>query len=101
MTHLRRCSWCGSDPSLYVACHDGEWGVPVADSRGPAALPDWLGDPDLIRHRGKLEALIANAHACRALDGSFSELVSSFLANAPKQNHRYGTCYDLARAWTG
>lgn len=28
MTH--RCAWCGSDP-LYVAYHDGEWGVPVRD----------------------------------------------------------------------
>jgi DNA-3-methyladenine glycosylase I len=27
---LRRCSWCGSDP-LYVAYHDGEWGVPLHD----------------------------------------------------------------------
>jgi DNA-3-methyladenine glycosylase I len=26
----RRCDWCGSDP-LYVAYHDGEWGVPVYD----------------------------------------------------------------------
>jgi DNA-3-methyladenine glycosylase I len=27
-----RCEWCGSDP-LYVAYHDGEWGVPVHDDR--------------------------------------------------------------------
>lgn len=27
-----RCTWCGSDP-LYVAYHDGEWGVPEFDSR--------------------------------------------------------------------
>lgn len=25
-----RCPWCGDDP-LYVAYHDGEWGVPVRD----------------------------------------------------------------------
>jgi len=24
----KRCAWCGTDP-LYVAYHDGEWGVPV------------------------------------------------------------------------
>ena len=27
-----RCPWCGSDP-LYVAYHDGEWGVPERDGR--------------------------------------------------------------------
>lgn len=27
-----RCSWAGDDP-LYVAYHDGEWGVPVYDDR--------------------------------------------------------------------
>ncbi len=27
-----RCGWCGTDP-LYVAYHDGEWGVPNHDDR--------------------------------------------------------------------
>jgi DNA-3-methyladenine glycosylase I len=27
-----RCPWCGTDP-LYVAYHDGEWGVPERDAR--------------------------------------------------------------------
>jgi DNA-3-methyladenine glycosylase I len=27
-----RCPWCGDDP-LYVAYHDGEWGVPSRDER--------------------------------------------------------------------
>ncbi len=27
---MTRCEWCGSDP-LYIAYHDGEWGVPVHD----------------------------------------------------------------------
>ncbi|TVQ56246.1 MAG: DNA-3-methyladenine glycosylase I [Rhodobacteraceae bacterium] len=27
-----RCPWCGTDP-LYVAYHDGEWGVPERDGR--------------------------------------------------------------------
>jgi DNA-3-methyladenine glycosylase I len=27
-----RCEWCGSDP-LYIAYHDGEWGVPVHDDQ--------------------------------------------------------------------
>ena len=29
---IQRCDWCGSDP-LYVAYHDGEWGVPCHDDR--------------------------------------------------------------------
>ena len=29
---LQRCAWCGDDP-LYVAYHDGEWGVPAHDDR--------------------------------------------------------------------
>ncbi len=29
---LHRCAWCGTDP-LYVAYHDGEWGVPEHDAR--------------------------------------------------------------------
>jgi len=29
---LHRCAWCGTDP-LYVAYHDGEWGVPEFDAR--------------------------------------------------------------------
>jgi DNA-3-methyladenine glycosylase I len=28
----KRCPWAGSDP-LYVAYHDGEWGVPSHDDR--------------------------------------------------------------------
>jgi len=27
-----RCEWCGSDP-LYIAYHDGEWGMPIHDER--------------------------------------------------------------------
>jgi DNA-3-methyladenine glycosylase I len=28
----RRCAWCGDNP-LYVAYHDGEWGMPAHDDR--------------------------------------------------------------------
>lgn len=31
-TGVTRCWWCGTDP-LYVAYHDGEWGMPVTDDR--------------------------------------------------------------------
>jgi DNA-3-methyladenine glycosylase I len=126
-TEIHRCEWCGDDP-LYVAYHDDEWGVPVADGRdlferlvlegmqaglswytvlkkrahirrhcfelepqalvrgGPAALDGWLRDPGLIRHRGKLEALIGNARAYLDLPGTFADFVWSFVDHAPKQN---------------
>ena len=29
---IQRCPWCGDDP-LYMAYHDGEWGVPLHDDR--------------------------------------------------------------------
>ncbi len=32
LTTPTRCAWSGTDP-LYVAYHDGEWGVPVHDDR--------------------------------------------------------------------
>lgn len=72
--HMRRCFF-GFDPELLV-------------ERGPAALPRWLQDPGLIRHRGKLEALIGNARACLALNGTFASLVWSFVDHVPVQ-HRW------------
>ena len=99
---LHRCFWCGADP-LYVAYHDSEWGLPVADDRrlfeklvleGFQAGLSWLtilrkrenfrrafddfdiekvarynerrvakllGDPGIVRHRGKIESAINNA----------------------------------------
>jgi DNA-3-methyladenine glycosylase I len=29
---MTRCEWCRADP-LYIAYHDGEWGIPVHDDR--------------------------------------------------------------------
>jgi DNA-3-methyladenine glycosylase I len=127
MVKTRRCGWCGDDP-LYVAYHDEEWGVPVADDRalfeclmlegmqaglswytvlkkrdhmrrsffrfdpaalasnGEAALPDWLGDAGLIRHRGKLEALVGNARACLDMKQPFGRFVWSFVNEVPIRN---------------
>lgn len=122
-----RCSWCTADP-LYVAYHDEEWGVPVADEQAlferlvlegmqaglswltvlrkrarmrtrfhefqpgklaaveAAEIEDWLADPGLIRHRGKLEAMVANAKRVIAMEGRFVELVWSFVDGQPQQN---------------
>lgn len=55
-------------------------------SRGPAALSGWLEDPGLIRHRGKLRALIGNAGAMNELEVPFSEFVWSFVGGAPRAN---------------
>lgn len=127
MVKTARCEWCGED-ALYVAYHDEEWGVPVADDRvlferlvlegmqaglswytvlkkrahmrerffdfeplhlardGERRLSDWLQDPGLIRHRGKLESVVANARAMLELPTSLTELVWSFVDGAPMQN---------------
>jgi DNA-3-methyladenine glycosylase I len=37
-----------------------------------------LADAGIVRHRGKIEAAIANARAAAALDGSLAELIWSF-----------------------
>jgi DNA-3-methyladenine glycosylase I len=44
-----------------------------------------LADAGIVRHRGKIEAAIANARAAAALDGSLAELVWSF---APGRRRR-------------
>jgi DNA-3-methyladenine glycosylase I len=44
-----------------------------------------LDDPGIVRHRGKIEAAIANARAAAAMDGSLAELVWSF---APPRRRR-------------
>ncbi len=53
---------------------------------GDSAIRLWLDDPGLIRHRGKLEALLANARACLALSQPFAEFVWSFVDYRPRQN---------------
>jgi len=52
---------------------------------GQARMDEWLQDPGLIRHRGKLNSLIANANAYLAID-DFPELIWSFVAGKPSQN---------------
>ena len=56
--------------------------------QGPGALDDWLQDPGLIRHRGKLEALIGNAAAFLELEKqhSFADWLWSFVECQPGQN---------------
>jgi len=54
--------------------------------QGRQLIGDWLTDPGLIRHRGKLEAMIDNAGLCSAMGHRFSEFVWSFVDGLPTQN---------------
>jgi len=53
---------------------------------GAEAIPHWLQDAGLIRHRGKLEALVGNARAYLSVQPEFSQFVWSFVGATPKQN---------------
>lgn len=53
---------------------------------GDDVVASWLEDPGLIRHRGKLEALIGNARAMLALPEPFSRFLWSFAGHEPQQN---------------
>jgi DNA-3-methyladenine glycosylase I len=45
-----------------------------------------LGDAGIVRHRGKIEAVVDNARATLALDRPLSELLWSFVDGEPKVN---------------
>jgi DNA-3-methyladenine glycosylase I len=45
-----------------------------------------LGDAGIVRHRGKIEAVVGNARAALALDRPLSELLWSFVDGEPKVN---------------
>ncbi len=53
---------------------------------GTAEIEDWLTDAGLIRHRGKIEAMVSNARLVTEMDGEFVPLVWSFVDGAPVQN---------------
>ncbi len=55
------------------------------DDRDVARL---LADAGIVRHRGKIEAAIANAKAAAALDTSFAELVWSFAPSGRRRAPR-------------
>jgi len=49
-------------------------------------IEDWLEDPGVIRHRGKIEAMVANARLVADMPGEFAPLVWSFVDGKPIQN---------------
>lgn len=52
----------------------------------PRDIEAWLDDPGVIRHRGKLEALLANARAMQRMPEPFPEFLWSFVDGVPMQN---------------
>ena len=50
-------------------------------------LEGWLRDPGVIRHRGKLAALVANARAERSMQEPLGGYLWSFVDGVPIQNH--------------
>lgn len=59
--------------------------VALAEVREPE-IEDWLTDPGIIRHRGKLEAMVNNARRVIELDGGFAQLLWAFVDGRPQQN---------------
>lgn len=57
---------------------------------GEAEVARCLGDPGIVRHRGKIEATLDGARAFLALeaDGGFAPFVWSFVGGAPLQPRR-------------
>ncbi|WP_238365051.1 DNA-3-methyladenine glycosylase I [Mesobacterium pallidum] len=57
-------------------------------SWGEADVQRLLGDPGIIRHRGKIEATIGNARAWIALEeaGGFDRFLWDYVGGAPLQN---------------
>ncbi len=53
----------------------------------PRHMQAWLQDPGVIRHRGKLHAMVGNAQAMLALPEPFERFIWSFVDGTPVQNH--------------
>src|ERR1051325_9318879 len=123
-----RCRWCGAAPE-FLAYHDTEWGLPVADDRrlfeklsleGFQSGLSWrtilakregfraafqnfdfnkiarftqrdvkrlLKDDAIVRHRGKIEAVINNAQRARDLvkqEGSLAAFIWRYEPDAKR-----------------
>ena len=78
----------------FRSAFDG-WDVDRIAAYGETDIQRLLGDPGIVRHRGKIEATVANARAARALhDGgeTLDELLWSFAPDrgdrrAPRTGH--------------
>jgi DNA-3-methyladenine glycosylase I len=63
-----------------------DWDVEAIARFGEHDVERLLGDPGIVRHRGKIESVIGNARATIALDQPLSELLWSSVGGAPKTN---------------
>jgi DNA-3-methyladenine glycosylase I len=54
--------------------------------QGPGLMDAWLADAGIIRHRGKLEAMVNNAGLCVEMGNDFSDFLWSFVDGEPLQN---------------
>jgi len=62
------------------------WDVAAVARFGERDVERLLGDTGIVRHRGKIEAVIGNAQAALALDVPLSELLWSFVAGETPVN---------------
>ncbi len=72
----------------YRKAYDGFDPAKIA-TYAPVKLDELLADPGIIRHRGKIEASVANARAYLALverEGSFSKFLWGFVGGKPRRN---------------
>ncbi|MFV2089496.1 MAG: DNA-3-methyladenine glycosylase I, partial [Pseudomonadales bacterium] len=53
---------------------------------GEADVVRWLDDSGLIRHRGKIEAMINNARRVMEAEGEFAGMLWSFVEGVPQQS---------------
>ncbi len=52
----------------------------------PAQIEGWLNDAGVIRHRGKIEAMVGNAQKVVEMKGEFVPMLWSFVDGVPQQN---------------
>ncbi len=62
------------------------WDVERIAGFGERDVERLLANPGIVRHRGKIEAVIGNARATLALERPLSELVWSFVDGEPRVN---------------
>jgi len=62
------------------------WDVAAVARFGERDVERLLGDAGIVRHRGKIEAVIGNARATLALDVPLAELLWSFVDGEPRVN---------------
>src|SRR4026209_1753912 len=69
----------------YQAAFAG-WNIEAVARFGERDVERLLGDAGIVRHRGKIEAVIGNARATLVLDVPLGELLWSFVGGEPRVN---------------